>query len=362
MTDSTREARIETETGKTRATPQTASASSAIKKFSLLMALNWACLAGLALVTFFNIIGPEYFWVTSFNLYLPQWLWLLPGIPLWIATATNARRKLWLPTLCLLWTLGPIMGFCWSFPWHRAAATDLRLRVLTYNVKAGHRDANAIVQEIYTTRPDLILCQERGGILDRGLKPLLTGWYISSQSQYMIASRYPIVAAEIRPLHGVGFSNDCMRCQVQIGSSLITVYTAHFLSPRGGLAAVRHHRLEGIDILQGGASTRLGQAERLAEYVRQEQGPVLVGGDLNAPVQSVACKTLFDAGLSDAFSDAGRGYGYTYGKTTKLGMSYVRIDHIMISAQWQAQACWPGNDQGSDHRPVIADLTLPRAP
>src|SRR5207244_3429844 len=78
--------------------------------------------------------------------------------------------------------------------------------------------------------------------------------------------------------------------------------------------------------------------------------------DLTAPVPSLSCRRLFQAGLSDAFSAAGRGYGYTYGHNLPLGYSYVRLDHIMATSPWQVEDCWAGDERGSDHRPVIADL------
>ena len=96
----------------------------------------------------------------------------------------------------------------------------------------------------------------------------------------------------------------------------------------------------------------------LAGVLRQETGPTILTGDLNAPVQSLVCRRLFSAGLRDAFSEAGIGYGYTYGRYTKIGRPYVRIDYILVSRHWQIQRCWGGNSKGSNHCPVIADLVL----
>ncbi len=110
--------------------------------------------------------------------------------------------------------------------------------------------------------------------------------------------------------------------------------------------------------MEGNAEQRLFEAGRLADYVAVEPGPTLVTGDLNAPVQSLVCRRLFGAGLRDAFTQAGFGYGYTYGGYTRVRRPYVRIDHILASRQWQVRHCWVGNAAGSDHCPVIADLTL----
>jgi endonuclease/exonuclease/phosphatase (EEP) superfamily protein YafD len=36
----------------------------------------------------------------------------------------------------------------------------------------------------------------------------------------------------------------------------------------------------------------------------------------------------------------------------------VRIDHVLIGPGWHADRSVVGDDYGSDHRPVIADITL----
>ena len=102
---------------------------------------------------------------------------------------------------------------------------------------------------------------------------------------------------------------------------------------------------------------RLQEADELAGWLRQEHEPTLQTGHLNAPLQSLFCR-LCGVGLRDAFAEAGRGYGYTYGGYTP----YVRIDHILVSRQWQVENCSAGSAAGSDHCPVIADLTLPARP
>ena len=102
----------------------------------------------------------------------------------------------------------------------------------------------------------------------------------------------------------------------------------------------------------------------MVEYLQTEQGPVIVAGDLNAPEASLVCATLKEAGLRDAFSEGGTGYGYTYGhllfknRLPWLRISWMRIDHIMLNSRFSAQRCWTGSGQASDHRPVIADLVL----
>jgi endonuclease/exonuclease/phosphatase (EEP) superfamily protein YafD len=83
-----------------------------------------------------------------------------------------------------------------------------------------------------------------------------------------------------------------------------------------------------------------------------------VAGDLNAPDSSVVVRSLLDTGLRDAFATAGMGYGYTWGHTLRPGVSFLRLDHILVGPEFGVADCFVGGAQASAHRPVIADLFL----
>ena len=323
--------------------------------------LNLSYLMLLLVLAITNAAGPEEWGLGSLNLYLPQWLWALPIVFLVPATWWLARRWAWVPVIPLLWVLGPGMGLCWHWGWPASpgdstAGGASRLRVMTYNIKWGRRDEAAIVRDIETFRPDLIQMQDAGGVTDGAIGRALAGWNVRTDGQYLVASRLPLPTLEARD---ISFPNStphhCVRYLLRVGGADVTVYNVHLLSPRAGLVSVRQHQTEGME---GNAEQRLVEEARLADYVAAEPGPTLVTGDLNAPVQSLVCRRLFGAGLRDAFSEAGFGYGYTYGGYTRVGHPYVRIDHILVSRRWRVQHCWVGNAAGSDHCPVIADLTL----
>jgi endonuclease/exonuclease/phosphatase (EEP) superfamily protein YafD len=152
-----------------------------------------------------------------------------------------------------------------------------------------------------------------------------------------------------------GSSHHVTRTAVKVGKTWVALYDAHLLSPRVGLHGVRHRDFEA---LAANDDARYFESTRLAGYIRQERGPVLLTGDLNAPVQSLVCRNLFAAGLRDAFCDAGLGYGYSYGQFTKARFPYVRIDHIMFNKRLAAVNCRVGNAVGSDHSPVVADIVV----
>jgi len=305
-----------------------------------------------------NMVGPERWWLGSLNLYLPQWLWALPGVILLPLTLGLARKWVWLPLAALLCVLGPIMGL--SGNGLLSGAAPIRgaqhLRIMTYNVKWGSRDTAAILQDIRTYDPDILQLQDSSGAMQGGLGPVLSGWNVRIHDQYLVASRLPLPEFELRDISYPGSVHHCVRIVVPFGSSSVVLYNVHLLSPRVGLISIRHRQVDG---LVSNADSRLLEANLLAGYIKNEHGPTLLTGDLNAPVQSLVCRPLFDAGLRDAFSAAGTGYGYTYGNYTRVRHPYVRIDHILVSREWKVQHCWVGNSTGSDHCPVIADLLLP---
>jgi vancomycin resistance protein VanJ len=102
------------------------------------------------------------------------------------------------------------------------------------------------------------------------------------------------------------------------------------------------------------------QARSLAFALAGNPRPLILAGDLNAPESSPVLGTLKAIGLRDAFSAAGIGYGYTHGHSLRPGFSFLRIDHVLVSAGIGVADCFVGGSEASEHRPVIADLLLSR--
>jgi endonuclease/exonuclease/phosphatase family metal-dependent hydrolase len=169
---------------------------------------------------------------------------------------------------------------------------------------------------------------------------------------------------------GQAENQSCLRCRLKIAGTVITLYNVHFLSPREALhllpVALKNppFRDFAINQLENSAASRLIQARSLKNLLLRESGPVIVAGDLNSPEASLVLATLRDAGLHNAFTEGGRGYGYTYGhfllprRFPLHHSSFIRIDHIMMSPQVRSIRCWTGTAAASDHRPVFADLVL----
>ncbi len=342
------------------------------KSTILLYGLTFIYGATLVVLTVMNRNGSDRWWFGNFNLFLPQSIWLVPGVLLACFSLIFARRCLWAPALCTAWVLGPIMGFCWHFNYPSEHAGDMRsFRVMTCNVKYGQRNMSALVADISNNAPDIVILQDATlDMLSNSLGKLFSGCNVRFRpdGKYIVASKLPLGAVDIRTIPYQGEPHSCLRCQVYIGSSTLTLYDVHFESPREGLhefiSACRNRGTysKAIRDQKSNLEDRLSQANALRELVLREQGPVIVAGDLNSSDTSIICKTLGSAGLHDAFNEGGRGYGYTYGhyllrnKHRWLTFSWMRIDHILISSHLKSVSCWTGTGEASDHRPVYSDL------
>ena len=185
----------------------------------------------------------------------------------------------------------------------------------------------------------------------------------------MIASRFPLrdCAQGSLALRGNGNGNGnggdgagFLRCVVTVRGTALTLVNVHFESPRSGLNAARREGRDGVDEWRRNYEDRLEQARLLARQFAAGPRPLVIAGDLNAPEASPVVRALLATGLRDAFSAAGRGYGYSYGQALRVGFSFLRIDHILVSPEIGVADSTVGGGAASEHRPVIADLWLPR--
>jgi endonuclease/exonuclease/phosphatase (EEP) superfamily protein YafD len=324
-------------------------------------------LAFLAICTWwaFLVVGPERLWFSGAYLYLPYWLVLLPlAVTAGLAWPLGRRWRV-IAAATLLVFLGPIMGL------NAGSADDGagRVRLMTYNIKSYlFEDAGAfdgVIAEIRQHDPDIVVMQDaemlnvQEATHSDVMRQLVDSRSIYAYGQYVIASRFPLRGCKVGSISYNAESHTFVQCIVTAHGRDVDLFSAHFLSPRDGLNAMRWSGIDGYAEWQANAQDRVVQAEKLAQVLTNRSRPAILAGDLNAPVQSLVIRTLLDTGLRDAFSSAGWGYGYTHGHSLKPHLfSTIRIDHILVSQDIGVADCFVGGKEGSEHRPVIADLWI----
>ena len=318
-------------------------------------------LAGLVLLTLAQRAGTVGPWWLELSRYLPYLALLGVGGLALLASCWLGWRWVVASVATLVLVATVTMGAVWSRP----AAGPATFRLMTYNVKAvkaAQRDGGYadLAREVALHHPDLLVAQDAHGLMAAragrdgppgslfGL-PNAYAW-----GQYAIASRYPLRACGPVRYGAIEY----VECLVEVDGVPVRMVTVHFESPRVGLNAARHEGLEGEDEWRRNYEERLAQSRALANSLRDASRPLIVAGDLNAPEASSVVRTLLALGLRDAYSAGGRGYGYSYGQALRLGFSFLRIDHILVSPAFGVVHAEVGNGGASEHRPVIADLVL----
>ena len=308
-------------------------------------------------------------WWLELSRYLPYPLLVAPAVVAlllslrlgwrWIAAGVGTIAAFAIVAMGLAWSAAPDEG-----------APPPDLRVMTYNVKAllaiGRPNGlAALAAEVERHRPDIVVMQDASPLM-RGRDPERPGPMfglpeVRKEGQYVIASRWSLRDCATAQVVAAGEPLLFARCTIDAGGGRrFELFDVHLESPRSGLVAARQEGLDGIELWQSNHAGRLAQARALAALLRASARPLVLGGDLNAPDSSAAIQGLLAAGLRDAFASAGRGWGFTYGHTLRPRFSFLRIDHLLVSEDVEVVRAFVGGKEASDHRPVIADLRLPR--
>ena len=310
----------------------------------------------------------------------PWWLELsryLPYPVLWFPVAGALALTYRLGWRWVLLSLGAgllvatvTMGLVWHTGGPGPHREGTALRMMTYNIKAYkavHREDgfSELAQEVAYQHPDILVMQDANWWPDPRAEttywtaPVFGLPYAYAVGQYVIASRFALERCDTGHMDYRNEKQRYAHCVVKLPGHDVTLVTAHFESPRSGLNAARREGIDGVAEWRRNYEDRYVQATELARDLGASARPLLIAGDLNAPESSSVIRTLLALGLRDAFSAGGRGYGYSYGQGLKLGFSFLRIDHILVSPEFTVTHCYAGGGEASDHRPVIADLFLP---
>lgn len=330
-----------------------------LRSFARLFVLA-AAIAALVLSVAFRYGAAERLWVEIAR-YLPYPLFVAPALVAVILSWRLERRWQLIALATFVIIATQVMGLAVG----RAESGSGRFRLMTYNVKSylAVRRADGFARlawEIARHDPDVLVMQDAQALnksdeLPAAFQAALAGRQVFRDGQYVVASRYPLRDCRPLDMSSAGQDETFLHCTVEIRGKAIALFTVHFVSPRDGSPGSGPQRLDDLAGWEGNLAERLLQAQAVAQAIRAVQGRVVVAGDLNAEEDSPVVRILRSAGLRNAFSRSALGYGYTYGHAL-LGISFLRIDHILVGGGIGIRSCEVGVAGPSAHRPVIAEL------
>jgi vancomycin resistance protein VanJ len=291
-------------------------------------------------------------WIATLLLIAPRWPLLLPTL---LLAPFVIKAKSWWPrgavTAATTLVLTALMGFRIAMPIVAPDRGDLRL--LTFNVHRQHVDPERFLQFIRTVNPDVIALQDWSSA-DQQLLFAGPGWTVRQQGELLVASRYPI--GRITPLDFADVSGNAPKAERGAAACFelltptgpINLINVHLASPHSGLSTIiQDHG----NVLAENIERRWRESELMRDLADRTPEPFLLCGDFNTTDDSPIFREHW-GDFTDAFSDRGSGFGYTY----LIDHTQLRIDHILTSQSWKPIRCWVGPELGSPHRPLVGDF------
>jgi len=248
-------------------------------------------------------------------------------------------------------------------------------RVVTYNVRRfqPHGQPFGFVidkkdwdQELAVLEPDILVLQEFELIASLEATQACAALGLKYQAitkgdDLVIFSRYPILGSRafiFDKIYGFRYVD------IDVEGKIFRVFSVHLQS--NAITRIADNMVENASFkekktwmaIKGmlgryrrAARIRKGQAQEIADRVRQSPYPVILCGDLNDVSQSRVYH-IVGAGLQDAFVQRGSGMGITYAGS----LPALRIDVIFADPSIEVLRCKTGKTGFSDHQPVIADF------
>jgi endonuclease/exonuclease/phosphatase (EEP) superfamily protein YafD len=265
-----------------------------------------------------------------------------------LASATFAFvgriRCIVIPVVVAAWNIGALVPFYASAPTMLAPPpSDAHvIRVVAMNVAVENRDRTRVIRFIRAINPDVLLITEMNGFWAVALEEVAVDFPFRRleprEGHYGIGlmSRLPFTALDGKPAgaHAV---------VARLTTPRLTIVGTHAFPPFTPRLLVRRNE----------------EFAEIAAFVREQREPVVLVGDLNSSSWSSAFRDfLRDAGLRD--TRLGRGVQPTW--PAWLPIAQVPIDHALVSPTVRVHNRFVGDRVGSDHLPIVVDVSLDQSP
>jgi endonuclease/exonuclease/phosphatase family metal-dependent hydrolase len=311
--------------------------------------IGWLIVVPGVLWTALRLSGPVAGWpLTPLMAFTPYAL-VAMVVPLGV---TLLLRQWWAAgvALAVVATLAAVVlprGFGGPDP--AGTARGPQLRVMTMNMRFGGADPNEIVQLVRDNHVDLLALQEYTNRAVRALRAAGLESLLPVSVQYpqqsdrpggsALYSRFPLTDTGYRQL-STYFGQAYATVQVP-GAPPLLVESVHPCAPSG-------------ESQMGCWRDGLAQEPRASRT-----GPVrLLMGDFNATLDHSPLQSLLRSGYRDAAATLGDGFVTSWPYDGTL-LPPVTLDHVLADPRIAIRSLSVHTVRNTDHRSVLADLTLP---
>jgi endonuclease/exonuclease/phosphatase (EEP) superfamily protein YafD len=222
-------------------------------------------------------------------------------------------------------------------------SSGVPLRVLVFNVhtQSGHfAEARRLIEDLH---PDVIGLVEVDRRWLEALAPALAGY--TGRLESPRDDNFGVALYTRVPLDGA----------IEHFASDVPSAVAHLTEAGAEVNLVLVHPPPPISARA--LAAQVDQLDAVAERVHGMPGAVIVMGDLNATPWSQPFRRLV---VRSGLCDSRAGFGISASYPADSTVLRIPIDHVLVTCSIGVTDRRVERDVGSDHRPVIADLAIPR--
>ena len=219
------------------------------------------------------------------------------------------------------------------------------IKIMSFNVLGTNQQYDDVIAEIDRHDPDVLVVVEYANLWHAALERIHSAYPHRLQEPrwhgfgIAIFSRLPIVKKTVSPTAGSRFDSPLVAATVNVGDRALRIAGVHFLSPRDRLR---------LDI-------RNQQIRETGHLLSSDSVPTILVGDFNCVPWS---PFLSDFLARTEYRDSRQGFGYDATWHANRGFLRIPIDHAFVSPQVQVHSRTVGQSAGSDHFPVIVEVSV----
>jgi len=241
-----------------------------------------------------------------------------------------------------------LLNASFVLPWYLdkdpvARTTDLR--ILNANVHSSNDEYQRLLDLVGAEQPDIIFVQELSPAWRDAIKPLKSeypyDYSVPRDGNFGIAVLSRKAFDSVTHVDSPPLSHPTIVATVTIDETSLTLISTHPMIP----------------VTSSQFDARNEQIDSIANLVSKIEGPAILTGDFNL---SIWCRRYRLLEEQTGLRNTRRGFGVLPTWPTFMPFAMIPIDHALVSDEIGVNDIRTGSRIGSDHLPLIVDVTLER--
>lgn len=303
------------------------------------------CVLILSVLSFVRFIDNVDYWIVDILSHFPVQYAMMSFILLIFCIWKRTIPLSFLAAILFIINITVLLNFNWYAHASLPNSNGDTFRVYSANINKHNKDLTQLIREMEKVDAEIVLLSEVTPQHMKQLNSMVQGYKHNimdpeveiSGIGVLFLSKFPVLSHNVISLSDHG--NAIIEVELIINKNPVLFYGVHLIRP-GFLKKFQIRQKEFL---------------RLASDISDTSIPVITAGDFNAaPYSPVFKKFLKMSGLRNS-SD---GFGWLPSWPTFAPLLWIPIDHILVTPEIQVIERIRGSHIGSDHYPIIAELSI----